>query len=127
MIHNKRHWEYKSFRTPQANKSVKSTYSALVYQDQEIFRTSWGISIFCSSTNLHKRQLWDTNVFPTATCSPKQTEKNGRKCGKRSTTNTANYCVTHAVCTLKIACNARSRNNFERIYASTDDHRFAKH
>jgi len=57
MIHNKRHWDYKSFMTPQANKSVKSlcTVTSQLYQDQEIFRTFRGIWIFCSSTNLHRR------------------------------------------------------------------------
>jgi len=28
MIHNKRHWDYESFTTPQANKSVKSLRTA---------------------------------------------------------------------------------------------------
>jgi len=28
MIHNKRHWDYKSFMTPQDNKSVKSLHTA---------------------------------------------------------------------------------------------------
>jgi len=42
MIHNKRHWDYKSFMMSQANKSVKSLCTApscMLYQNQEIFKT----------------------------------------------------------------------------------------
>jgi len=59
--------------SPQANKSVKPLTTA--YQDQEIFRTSWYISVFCCSTNLLTWPLWDMNMFPTAVYSPKQAEK----------------------------------------------------
>jgi len=115
MIHSKRHWYYKSPMTPQANKLVVFTYSVQLYQDQEIFRTSWGISIFRSSTNICTRKLWDKNLFPPncSVCVVQSKQKNGRKCEKRSTTNTRNYYVTLAVCTFKIACNALACNNFE--------------
>jgi len=62
--------------TPQANKSVNVfTYSAQLYQDEDILRTFGSISLSLGSTNLRIRQLWDKNVFTTALHSPNQAEK----------------------------------------------------
>jgi len=46
-------------------------------------------------------------------CTVQSKQKNDRKCGKRSTTNTGNYYITPAVCTFKMTCNARACNNIE--------------
>jgi len=37
MMHKKRHWSHKSFKMPQANKSIKSLHTALSYIREKRF------------------------------------------------------------------------------------------
>jgi len=99
MMHNKCHWDYKSFMTPQANKSVKFLHTApsgirtkRFLQLLEAFQYSAVLQIF-----LH--YSCEIQMCSQLQCIVQSKQENGHKCGKRSTTNTGNYYVTHTMCT----------------------------
>jgi len=98
MIHNKHHWDYKSFMTPQAKKSVKSLCIA---------PSCFGPKRFLELQNLNIPQFYKSSYttavrykrVPNCSAQLKQQKNNGRKCRKRSPTDRGNYYITHAVCT----------------------------
>jgi len=57
-------------------------------------------------------------MFTTALHCPKQAE-NGLECGKRSTIDTGDYYITHAVHTYKTTCTIWAHNNFEFTFQLT--------
>jgi len=115
-MHNKRHWDYKSFMTPQANKSV---FTSLYIQHPAVsgprnFRTSKSISMSHSSTSLRAWRLRDINMFTTALHSPKQTEKRPRV--QETFHNWYRWFLHHTVHLFNTTCNVRARNNFKFMF-----------
>jgi len=83
-------------------------YIVQLYQDQEILEL---LEAFLHPAVLQIFVHDVHNCIAHYTVQSKQ--KNDRECGKRSTIDTSDYYVTHAVRTFKTKCNVRARNNFK--------------
>jgi len=94
------------------NKRQVFTYSAQLYQDQEILELLETF-LYPAVLRMFVHDSCETLTCSQLHCTVQSKQKNAHECGKPSTIDTGDYYVTHALHTFETTCNVRVSNNFE--------------